>query len=123
MVYQGEAWMGYDCRFCQQLISLFHGLKLILLCGTRHLLERQKQPVAATALVLPTNRINANGHLLLTTTKHLILSQFAKHGILTGCPFANFSYNHTQQNYLAKTDLDAPYFSMKIPSLCPSGLW
>ena len=76
-----------------QLIRLFHDLKLILLCGTWRLLEKQKQPIAATALILPTDLINANGllinYLLLTTTKQPILSQFAKHGILTDAQVAH----------------------------------
>ena len=61
-----------------QLIFIFHGLQLILLCGIWCLLERQKQSVAATALALPLNLTNANGllvnYLPLTTTRCLILS-------------------------------------------------
>ena len=52
----------------------------------------KEQPVAATALALPTTFTNANGLpikcLPITNTKCPILSQFAKYSIMTGIQVA-----------------------------------
>ena len=80
MEYQGEAWMGYDHRFHQRATTNPHNswsaidttLWKLILSG------KGKQPVAATALALPTNLINVTGllinYLLVTTTMDPILS-------------------------------------------------